>query len=200
MAKIMSELLRDSIERRGSDIHITVNRPVQIRVDGEIFDLDDEVLTSENVDSLADEILDERTKNIFIEEGEADFAYSFGDIARLRCNVYRESGRTAIALRVLPYAVPSTSFCNTPEVVIDAVHARQGLVLVTGPTGHGKSTTLAALINDLNNTEKKHIITLEDPVEYLHQQKMCTIHQREIGIDSKSFSTGLRAALRQDPT
>ncbi|MBE6543077.1 MAG: type IV pilus twitching motility protein PilT [Ruminococcaceae bacterium] len=199
MAKIMSELLRDSIERRGSDIHITVNRPVQIRVDGEIFDLDDEVLTSENVDSLADEILDERTKNIFIEEGEADFAYSFGDIARLRCNVYRESGRTAIALRVLPYAVPSTSFCNTPEVVIDAVHARQGLVLVTGPTGHGKSTTLAALINDLNNTEKKHIITLEDPVEYLHQQKMCTIHQREIGIDSKSFSTGLRAALRQDP-
>ena len=148
----MSEVLRNSIEKRGSDIHITVDRPVQIRVEGAICDLDDDILTSADVDSLAKEILDARTERIFEEDGEADFAYSFEDIARLRCNVYKESGRTAIALRVLPYAVPSTNYCGTPEVVVDAVHARQGLVLVTGPTGHGKSTTLAALINDLNTT------------------------------------------------
>ncbi len=199
MAKNLTELLRAAKEMEASDIHVTTNSCIQFRVDGAIVDLDEETLTADDVYAIANEILTDRTKEILENDGEVDFAYSFGDVARLRCNVYMESGRPAIALRVLPFDIPNVVDCKTPQAVIDAVHARQGLVLVTGPTGHGKSTTLAALINHLNETEKKHIITLEDPVEYVHRQKSCTIHQREVGIDSKSFSNGLRAALRQDP-
>lgn len=199
MAKNLTELLQSAKDMTASDIHITTGSCVQFRVDGAIVDLDEEVLTAEDVYALANEILTDRTRSILESDGEADFAYSFGDVARLRCNVYMESGRPAVALRVLPYDIPNVIECKTPQAVVDAVRARQGLVLVTGPTGHGKSTTLAALINHLNENEKKHIITLEDPVEYVHRQKKCTIHQREIGIDSKSFSSGLRAALRQDP-
>ncbi len=199
MAKNLTELLQAARGMTASDIHITTGCCVQFRVDGAIVDLDDEILTAGQVYSLANEILDERTTAILKEDGEVDFAYSFGDVARLRCNVYMESGKPAIALRVLPFDIPNVIDCKTPKPVVDAVCARQGLVLVTGPTGHGKSTTLAALINYLNYNFKKHIITLEDPVEYVHTKKRCTIHQREVGIDSKSFSNGLRAALRQDP-
>ncbi len=199
MSKNMTEVLEKSIELHASDVHLTVGRPVQVRIDGKIYEIDSEILTNDDLASLSGEILTARSREMFEENGEADFAYSFGEIARLRCNVYMESGRIAVALRILPYSVPTTAYCRTPQALIKAVHARQGMVLVTGPTGHGKSTTLAALINELNTTEKKHIITLEDPIEYIHEQKMCTIHQREIGIDSKSFSSALRAALRQDP-
>ena len=195
----IQQILTIGAEHLCSDIHLTVGRPVEYRVQGEFTVFDPHVLTAEEVKSICYEMLNERTRETLEKNGEVDFAYALEGAGRLRCNVYMESGRMAAAMRLLPFNIPTTTECGTPEAVVRAACKQKGLVLVTGPTGHGKSTTQAALIHHLNRHHKKHVITLEDPVEYVHTSNQCIIHQREVGVDTKSFSAALRAALRQDP-
>lgn len=195
----IQEIIKVGAEHACSDIHLTVGRPVEYRVQGEFTAFDPHPMTEDEIRSVCEEMLNERTRETLDKNGEVDFAYALEGAGRLRCNVYMESGRLAAAMRLLPFSIPTTTECGTPEAVVRAACKQKGLVLVTGPTGHGKSTTQAALIHHLNRYYKKHVITLEDPVEYVHTSDKCIIHQREVGVDTRTFSAALRAALRQDP-
>lgn len=199
MANRMKDAILGALQTKASDIHISVGRPIQLRCAGELVYWNDEELGAGEVHQCAEELLDARTRSVLERDGEVDFAYSFEGIARLRCNVFHERGNLALALRLLPVDMPTINDVATPNALVKAVTKKRGLVLVTGPTGSGKSTTLAALIHYLNQNYKKHIVTLEDPVEFVHPHILSIIHQREIGVDTKSFSAALRAALRQDP-
>ncbi len=192
-------ILTEAIAQNASDIHVCTGRAVLLRKEGEIVDLNDTILQDSDVDSVCEELLNDETKRILKEAGQVDFAASVGDLARLRVNIFRESRRNAIALRILPFDIPDAEALGTPRAVVTASERNKGLVLVTGPTGSGKSTTLAALIDNINATCRRHIITLEDPIEYIHPHKKSVIHQREVGHDTTSFASGLRAALREDP-
>ena len=195
----IKEILLTGAEHECSDIHLSVGRPVEYRVQGDFVSYDPHVMSAEEVEAVCGEMLNERTRKTLEQNGEVDFAFALEDCGRLRCNVYMESGRMAAAMRLLPYSIPTTTQCATPEAVVRASGKNKGLVLVTGPTGHGKSTTQAALIHHINRHHKRHIITLEDPIEYVHTSDKSIIHQREVGVDTMSFSAALRAALRQDP-
>lgn len=195
----IKEILLMGAEHECSDIHLSVGRPVEYRVQGDFVSYDPHVMSAEEVEAVCGEMLNERTRKTLEQNGEVDFAFALEDCGRLRCNVYMESGRMAAAMRLLPYSIPTTTQCATPEAVVRASGKNKGLVLVTGPTGHGKSTTQAALIHHINRHHKRHIITLEDPIEYVHTSDKSIIHQREVGVDTMSFSAALRAALRQDP-
>lgn len=195
----IQEILKTGAEHNCSDIHLTVGRPVEYRVFGDFVAFDPHVMTTEDVNAIFDEMLNERTRKTLDQNGEVDFAFALEGCGRLRCNLYMESGRPAAAMRLLPFSIPTTTQCSTPEAVVRASGKQKGLILVTGPTGHGKSTTQAALIHHINRHHKRHIITLEDPIEYVHTSDKSIIHQREVGVDTLSFSAALRAALRQDP-
>lgn len=195
----IKEILLTGAEHECSDIHLSVGRPVEYRVQGDFVSYDPHVMSAEEVEAVCGEMLNERTRKTLEQNGEVDFAFALEGCGRLRCNVYMESGRMAAAMRLLPYSIPTTTQCATPEAVVRASGKNKGLVLVTGPTGHGKSTTQAALIHHINRHHKRHIITLEDPIEYVHTSDKSIIHQREVGVDTMSFSAALRAALRQDP-
>ncbi len=195
----MRDIILGAWKAKASDIHISVGRPVQFRCAGELVFWNETELSSDDVRACAEELLDARTRSILERDGEVDFAYSFEGISRLRCNIFRERGNLALALRLLPVDMPTIEEIMVPSAVVKSACKKRGLVLVTGPTGSGKSTTLAALIHYLNQNDKKHIITLEDPVEFIHADILSIIHQREVGVDTKSFSAALRAALRQDP-
>ena len=195
----IKEILLTGAEHECSDIHLSVGRPVEYRVQGDFVSYDPHVMSAEEVEAVCGEMLNERTRKTLEQNGEVDFAFALENCGRLRCNVYMESGRMAAAMRLLPYSIPTTTQCATPEAVVRASGKNKGLVLVTGPTGHGKSTTQAALIHHINRHHKRHIITLEDPIEYVHTSDKSIIHQREVGVDTMSFSAALRAALRQDP-
>lgn len=195
----LREILREAVAKEASDIHLCYGRPVLFRVDGDIVDMNDRVLDENSVTLLAEELLDAETRRELEEKGEVDFARSIEGYARLRINIYKECRRIAVALRILPFDIPDAEQIGTPKAIVAASERNKGLILVTGPTGHGKSTTLAALINHINQNTRRHIITLEDPIEYIHPHKMSVIHQREIGHDTHSFAAGLRAALREDP-
>ena len=195
----IKQIIDTGVEHDCSDIHLSEGRPVEYRCQGVLTAFDDVVLTHADVVAICDEMLNARTKETLEKCGEVDFAFAMENCGRLRCNVYVESGRLAAAMRLLPFSIPTTTQCGTPPAVVHAASRQKGLLLVTGPTGHGKSTTQAALIHHLNRHHKKHIITLEDPVEYVHTSDQCIIHQREVGVDTGSFSAALRAALRQDP-
>lgn len=199
MAKRMGEAILGALNAKASDIHISVGRPIQFRCAGELIFWNEEELSATDVIACAEEILDARTRSVLERDGEVDFAYSFEGISRLRCNIFHERGNYAMALRLLPVHMPTVEQVGMPEAIVKSACKKRGLVLVTGPTGSGKSTTLAALINYLNQNYKKHIVTLEDPVEFVHPHILSIIHQREIGTDTKTFSAALRAALRQDP-
>lgn len=195
----IQDIIRTGTEHTCSDIHLTVGRPVEYREHGVFTSYDPHVMTAEEVRSVCYEMLNERTHAALEKNGEVDFAFALEGAGRLRCNVYMESGRMAAAMRLLPFSIPTTTQCGTPSAVVRASGKQKGLILVTGPTGHGKSTTQAALIHHINRHHKRHIITLEDPVEYVHTSDQSIIHQREVGTDTLSFSAALRAALRQDP-
>ena len=195
----IQEIIKVGAEHACSDIHLTVGRPVEYRVHGDFLTFDPYVMTTEDVRGIFDEMLNERTRATLEKNGEVDFAFALEGCGRLRCNLYMESGRPAAAMRLLPFSIPTTTQCATPEAVVRASGKQKGLILVTGPTGHGKSTTQAALIHHINRHHKRHIITLEDPIEYVHTSDKSIIHQREVGVDTMSFSAALRAALRQDP-
>ncbi len=182
-----------------SDIHITVGLPPVFRTDGRLVNDGTTVITEEDARSAVAQLATEEQIRELDTVGESDFAVTFLGKTRMRCNVFKQQDHTALALRLLPLTIPSAEQLNLPEVIIDQADKPRGLVLVTGPTGSGKSSTLAALLDHINKNQRRHIITLENPIEYVHQRDKCVINQREIGRDTESFASGLRAALRQDP-
>jgi len=195
------DVVRKGVELGASDIHLTVFRPPLFRVNGRITPASDyETLNAEDTVRLGEELIPNEKVRLQLEEhGQADFSNAFPGIGRVRVNLYIQRGSWAAAIRLIPVTVPELSTLNLPPVIADLARKESGLVLVTGVTGSGKSTTLAAMINLLNNTRNANILTLEDPIEYLHRHGSCIINQREIGTDTPNFALALRAALRQDP-
>src|SRR6056297_2278173 len=184
-----------------SDLHLTVKKKPVIRYNGElqVREQFSAPLELDQLNNIAKELMNEEQWKIFIEDGEVDFSYSLPGYCRFRVNAYHQRGATSIALRIIPSEIPTIDELGLPDVLKRLAMQRNGLVLCTGPTGSGKSTTLAAMIDVVNQNKHSHIITLEDPIEYLHSHKKCIVHQREVGSDTMSFANGLRASLRQDP-
>ena len=192
-------MLREAKEAGASDLHLTVGIPPKMRVNGDLVTMNyPKILPADSLEACL-EIMSERQREIFEERGEFDMSFSIPNLGRYRVNAYHQRGSVALALRLVGTVVPSPEELGVPESVIDLYQRKRGLVLVTGPTGSGKSTTLAAIIDKINNCRDAHVITLEDPIEYLHQHKMSMVNQREIGLDTKSYANALRAALREDP-
>ncbi|QYY44650.1 type IV pilus twitching motility protein PilT [Aneurinibacillus thermoaerophilus] len=195
----IAKLLRYAFEKRASDLHITAGSAPIFRMDGELYRLDMEPLMPSATEAIAREVMGEELFTRFKEKGEADFSYGLPGVSRFRVNAYHQRKSVGLVFRVIPTQIPTLESLNMPKVLEKLCHKPQGLIIVTGPTGSGKSTTLAAMIDYINRTMRKHIITLEDPIEYLHRHKLSIINQREIGFDTADFATGLRASLRQDP-
>lgn len=193
------ELLKKCEEENASDLHITVGMPPVLRVNGSLIPVCDIKLTPDDTTKYAKEILGDKLYSEYNEKGEIDTSYSEKGVGRFRVNVFKQRGSDALALRVVPLQVPTLEKLNMPSIIKDLTEKTRGLILVTGPTGSGKSTTLAAMINEINNSRKCHVMTLEDPIEYLHKHKKSIINQREIGEDTKSYKNALKSALREDP-
>ncbi len=193
-------LLEEVIKKKGSDIHIQVGLPPMIRVDSALLPVSGaNVLTEETVEALIFSIMDDEQKQILLKDKEYDFSFSFGDLGRFRVNAFHERGNLAAALRLIPNVIPSLEQLGLPKIVNKFAEFPRGLVLVTGPTGSGKSTSLASIIHKINFEQSKHIITIEDPIEYAHVSKKSIIVQREVHYDTYSFAAALRSALREDP-
>jgi len=193
-------LLQEMIQRGASDLHITVGNPAKLRVDGDLVNSKiNHVLTPKDTLSLAYSILTENQKKRFEVEDELDFSFGVQNLSRFRGNVYKQRGCVAMAIRQIPYEIISIEKLGLPPIINKLADRPRGLVLVTGPTGSGKSTTLAAMVDKVNRERKGHIITVEDPIEFIHRHQNCMINQREVGADTKSFSAALKYALRQDP-
>ncbi|WNR42378.1 type IV pilus twitching motility protein PilT [Paenibacillus roseipurpureus] len=195
----LKDLLRISYESKASDLHINAGTEPLMRLHGKLMKVVDAVLHPEDTLRMAREILTNEQYETLSSKGEVDFSFELPGLSRYRGNVFKQKRSINMVFRVLSTTVPSLFSLHLPDLVQEFAFKHQGLVLVTGPTGSGKSTTLASIIDFINETQKKHIITLEDPIEYIHPSKNCLVAQREIGIDTHSFSNGLRAALRQDP-
>ncbi len=188
------------LDNGASDIHLKVLRPPAIRIEGILRFTDIRELTEGDMMRFMEEIMNPQHKQVFLETGDADLAVSFPDLGRFRANCYRQRGSTAIVLRHVKSDVPDFQTLHLPEKAMERIASfARGLVLVTGTTSCGKSTTLAAVIDRINSTRQSHIVTLEDPIEYLHRDKKCSVSQREVSIDTKDFTTGLRAIMREDP-
>jgi twitching motility protein PilT len=184
---------------RGTDLLLTVGMPVQLRVDGELRALDTDRLTAQDTDALLAELLSDAQREAWSERHEYDFSFGWREQARVRGNVFLQRGHTTIALRMIPREIPSLHQLGLPPVVGHLARQHQGLVLMTGPTGSGKSTTLASVIDTINTERACHIITIEDPIEYVHEHKRSAVNQREVGTDTASFTDALRSVLREDP-
>ncbi|NLN14719.1 MAG: type IV pilus twitching motility protein PilT [Tissierellia bacterium] len=195
----INQIVNIGMEKKASDIHITVGVPPIFRIFGKLIPYGDKPLTPSDTKDLAMQILNEDQFRILEERGEIDFSYSAAGIGRYRVNAYKQRGSYALALRIIPREIPTMEALGLPDIVKDLARLPRGLILVTGPTGSGKSTTLASMIDLINKERTCHILTLEDPVEYLHKHNKAIVNQREIGSDSKSFANALRGALRQDP-
>lgn len=195
----ITELLHDVIERGASDLHIAVGKPPILRIHNSILSAEYPTLMPDDTQRLIYSILNDEQKLKFEMDKELDFSLSLHDFGRFRVNVHYQRGTVGAALRCIPMRIPSLNELHLPEVIETMVQKKSGLVLVTGPTGSGKSTTLAALIDMINTNRSCHIITVEDPIEYLHKHKMSLIEQREVGSDTHSFATALKYVLRQDP-
>ncbi len=195
----IEEMLRIAKEAGASDLHITVGVPPKMRVNGHLITMDFPKMLPADTSQLILEIMTDKQKEKFEEKGEYDMSFSIPNLGRYRVNAYKQRGSVAIALRLVGTQVPSADVLGLPQSIIDLYQRKRGLVLVTGPTGSGKSTTLASIIDKINNNRECHVITLEDPIEYLHQHKLSMVNQREIGLDSQNYANALRAALREDP-
>lgn len=195
----INELLSIAKEKKASDVHISVGIPPKVRINGELCELDYPILSPADVEELVKPLFSERTKKTFDQQGEVDFAYAVSGIGRFRVNIFRQRGSYALVMRLVGTTIPYAELLGIPKSVVALTEKKKGLVLVTGPTGSGKSTTLASLIDIINNNCTSHIITLEDPIEYLHYHKKSVVNQREVGLDTLSFSQALRSALREDP-
>jgi twitching motility protein PilT len=195
----LPELLKTLVENSGSDLHLTTQTPPQIRVHGKLQTLDLPPLGAADTKSLAYSVLTDMQKKRFEESLELDVSFGIRGLARFRCNVFNQRGAVAAVYRVIPEQIKPFSELGLPAVIATLADRPRGLVLVTGPTGSGKSTTLAAMIDKINSERREHILTIEDPIEYIHQHKGCLVNQREVHSDTHGFAAALRAALREDP-
>jgi twitching motility protein PilT len=195
----LPELLKTTVEMDGSDLHLTVNTPPQVRVDGTLQRLPLPDLTPADTKQLAYSVLTDSQKKRFEETLELDCAFGIRGLARFRCNVFSQRGSVAAVYRLIPERIRSSEELGLPSIIAKLAEAPRGLVLVTGPTGCGKSTTLAAMLDKINNERNQHIITVEDPIEYIHPHKGCIVNQREVHADTEGFAPALRSALREDP-
>ncbi len=194
----LKELLEITIKQNASDLHLTVGVPPTIRINGELSTVSSDKLQPTDTEKYSREILGERYDE-YIVKGEIDTSFSIAGLGRFRVNLFKQRGSCSVAIRVVGLKIPTINDLQFPIVVKELISNKRGLVLVTGPTGSGKSTTLAAMINEINATRAAHIITLEDPIEYLHKHNKSIINQREIGKDSLSYKNALKAVLREDP-
>jgi twitching motility protein PilT len=195
----LPELLQTLVENSGSDLHITTDTPPQIRVHGHLKPLDLPPLGAADTKALAYSVLTDQQKKRFEEAQELDFSFGIRGIARFRCNVFNQRGAVAAVYRVIPEQIKPFHELGLPPVLATLAERPRGLVLVTGPTGSGKSTTLAAMIDKINTERHEHILTIEDPIEFVHAHKGCLVNQREVHQDTQGFANALRAALREDP-
>lgn len=196
----LRELLEEMIKREASDLHITAGERPKIRVDGDITDSKvDHHLTPKETLQIAYSVLTDNQKKRFENEDELDFSFGIQNLARFRGNVFKQRGCVSLVIRQIPFSIKTFDDLGLPPVLKKFAERPRGLVLVTGPTGSGKSTTLAAIIDKINKERRGHIITIEDPIEFIHRHQGCLVNQREVGTDTKSFSNALKYALRQDP-
>ena len=195
----LPELLKTTVELNGSDLHLTTATPAQVRVNGKLQRLDMSELSPADTKQLAYSVLTDTQKKRFEETLELDFSFGIKGLARFRCNMFNQRGAVGAVYRLIPERIRSFEELNLPQVLSNLSERPRGLVLVTGPTGSGKSTTLAAMIDKINQERREHILTIEDPIEYIHQHKNCLVNQREVHSDTNSFGNALRAALREDP-
>jgi len=196
----LADLLRTAVEKGASDLHLTAGRPPVLRINGELNFIENQpVLTKENIPILLEPMLTDERRGELERNGQVDFSYGLPGLGRFRVNVFHQRSTVSAVMRLIPHEIPTFERLGLPEVVKDFTEKTRGMVLITGPTGSGKSTTLASLIDIINTNRSCHIITLEDPIEYLHKHKRSLINQREIGTDTVSFAGALRAALREDP-
>ena len=193
-------LLQEMIQKRASDLHVTAGTRAKIRIDGELRDSEiDHILTPKDTLQISYSILTENQKKRFETEDELDFSFSVQKLSRFRGNVFKQRGCVAMAIRQIPHDITALDKLGLPPIVSAFAERPRGLVLVTGPTGSGKSTTLASLVDKINRERRGHIITIEDPIEFVHRYQRCMVNQREVGADTQSFSRALKYALRQDP-
>ena len=195
----LPELLKTTVDLNGSDLHLTTATPPQVRVHGKLERLDFPELTPADTKQLAYSVLTDAQKKRFEEALELDFSFGIKGMARFRCNLFNQRGAVAAVYRLIPERIRSFDELGLPKVLATLADRPRGLVLVTGPTGSGKSTTLASMIDKINTERKEHILTIEDPIEYIHPHKGCLVNQREVHSDTQSFTLALRAALREDP-
>lgn len=191
--------LRLAAQQGASDLHMAVGRYPTLRIDGKLMPLSQEdVLTPEDTKAIGEFMLSEEQKKTLVDDGQVDLSYNFEDKVRFRVNVFYQKGFVGIVMRVINSEIRGLETLNIPSILYNFTNFAQGLFLVTGPVGHGKSTTLAAMIDYINHSKEKHVVTIEDPIEYMYQQDRCIINQREIGQDARTFPDALRAALRED--
>src|SRR6478609_2690091 len=195
----LPDLLKTLVENEGSDLHIATNTPPQIRVHGHLRRLDSADLQPADTKALVYSVLTDAQKKRFEESNELDFSFGIRGLARFRCNVFQQRGAVGAVYRLIPETIRAFGELGLPAVLATLAERPRGLVLVTGPTGSGKSTTLAAMLDKINAERHDHILTIEDPIEYIHAHKNCLVNQREVHSDTGSFANALRAALREDP-
>ncbi len=192
-------ILQEAFRKDASDVHFTVGRPPIIRVRGELIALGNIALTQEDTKNVCYRLMNDEQKRIFENDGEVDFSWSVPELVRYRVNVYQQRNSCTAAMRMITNDIPSFEEFGLPEVLKPLSLKPRGMVLVTGPTGSGKSTTLAAMTGYINENRRCHVLTIEEPIEYMHKHNLCIINQREVGNDTKSFAKALRSALREDP-
>jgi len=199
MNQALGQLLKALIENKGSDLHLTENARPALRLGGEITFLKTQVLKGNDIKGIIFSVLSSQQQEKFLENKELDFSFGVNGLGRFRGNVFFSKGNVGVVLRAIPQNIPSAEDLGLPPIMLEMTARSNGLILVTGPTGSGKSTTLAAMIDYLNTHEAGHIVTLEDPIEFVHQHKSCIVNQREVGSDTENFSRALKSLLRQDP-
>jgi len=195
----IQEYLEIVVKKEASDLHLVTGMPPMVRIDGQLLPVTGSFLTPEDTESLVFELLSPEQKEMLLVNRELDFSFALGEVARFRVNAYFQKGYLAAALRLIPSYIKTIEELNLPKILHNFARLRQGFILITGPTGHGKSTTLASVINEINQTRAVHIVTIEDPIEYVYPKGKSLISQREMHLDTHSWEISLRSALREDP-